>query len=580
MKAFLPLYAIISLSSLLQAQTTWVVDQNGGGNFIDIQSAINASANGDTISVEPGTYIEDIDFTNKAISIISTGGSVLTKIEAPASSTNDMILASGNFTFDGFAISGNNSVPDCGILLPQYATYSVTITNCVFTEVRAAINIAGFSDGSVSIANCVFTEVVTAIASAFLVGALEIVECEFYKNATDISIEVTAGPIAIRQSTFQESASCLSVNVILGAAAGGVTLMEVDQCSFDNNNSFYASLIGVSDVDELNLIDCSFQSNYNAYGAVIGASEIDELNLIDCSFQSNYNVHGSMIYLSAETQVVSGCLFTNNNSRGSLIYAESPLWQGTPASSVKRCLFIDNYSEQSIIEAANIETTVNSCTFTFNTTQNKRILDTNNQFEIKSSIFWNNYSAINNSNLFGPFYPGADLSYSCIQDMSQYGIAGIGCIDSDPMFTSQVSYDFSLLLNSPCIDAGDPNGSAEPDGTIPDMGAIYFDQSGSIPNYTITNLIAGQYADFYISQAGVNLPVIIGYSLTGPGPTTTSYGVLDMSPPIQTLVALQSDASGNVSFSPLVPPGASGITLYTQALCGGILSNSLAQTTQ
>jgi hypothetical protein len=164
--------------------------------------------------------------------------------------------------------------------------------------------------------------------------------------------------------------------------------------------------------------------------------------------------------------------------------------------------------------------------------------------------------------------------------MSQYGIAGIGCIDSDPMFTSQVSYDFSLLLNSPCIDAGDPNGSAEPDGTIPDMGAIYFDQSGSIPNYTITNLIAGQYADFYISQAGVNLPVIIGYSLTGPGPTTTSYGVLDMSPPIQTLVALQSDASGNVSFSPLVPPGASGITLYTQALCGGILSNSLAQTTQ
>lgn len=123
--------------------------------------------------------------------------------------------------------------------------------------------------------------------------------------------------------------------------------------------------------------------------------------------------------------------------------------------------------------------------------------------------------------------------------------------------------------------------SLDPDGTTADMGAIYYDQSGSnAPQYTITNLVAGQYADFHISQAGANLPVIIGYSLIGPGPTATPYGAVDMSPPIKTLAALQSDTSGNVSFSPLVPSSASGITLYTQALCGGILSNSLALTTQ
>ena len=77
--------------------------------------------------------------------------------------------------------------------------------------------------------------------------------------------------------------------------------------------------------------------------------------------------------------------------------------------------------------------------------------------------------------------------------------------------------------------------------------------------------VTGQYASFNISQAGSNLPVIIGYSLTGAGPTNTPYGIVDMSQPIRILASLQSDASGNVSFSPLVPLGASGITLYTQA---------------
>ena len=69
---------------------------------------------------------------------------------------------------------------------------------------------------------------------------------------------------------------------------------------------------------------------------------------------------------------------------------------------------------------------------------------------------------------------------------------------------------------------------------------------------------------------------IIGYSLTGAGPTNTTYGSVNMSLPIRVLVNLQSNASGDVSFSPLVPSVASGMTFYTQALCGGILSNPLA----
>ena len=53
-----------------------------------------------------------------------------------------------------------------------------------------------------------------------------------------------------------------------------------------------------------------------------------------------------------------------------------------------------------------------------------------------------------------------------------------GNIDSNPYFVSWNSNNFNLQPYSPCIDAGDPNSPLDPDGTITDMGAYYFDQGG------------------------------------------------------------------------------------------------------
>ena len=60
------------------AATIYVPDDYG-----TIQIAINASANGDTIIVRPGTYVEhDIDFKGKAISVRSELGAEVTTIDA------------------------------------------------------------------------------------------------------------------------------------------------------------------------------------------------------------------------------------------------------------------------------------------------------------------------------------------------------------------------------------------------------------------------------------------------------------------------------------------------------------------
>ena len=76
-------------------------------------------------------------------------------------------------------------------------------------------------------------------------------------------------------------------------------------------------------------------------------------------------------------------------------------------------------------------------------------------------------------------------TYSDIQG----GWAGVGNIDADPLFTDPQNGDFHLTwanfpiqdsTMSPCIDAGDPSSPYDPDNTIADMGAYYFDQSEGI----------------------------------------------------------------------------------------------------
>jgi hypothetical protein len=99
------------------------------------------------------------------------------------------------------------------------------------------------------------------------------------------------------------------------------------------------------------------------------------------------------------------------------------------------------------------------------------------------------------------------------------------------------------------------------------------------PAYSISGLVGGGIATLSVSGATAGGNVLLGYSLTGVGPTMTPFGPVDMSPPISQLPALTADGAGNASLSTGIPARATGFTLYTQGvdLTSGSLTNSLAE---
>jgi hypothetical protein len=104
--------------------------------------------------------------------------------------------------------------------------------------------------------------------------------------------------------------------------------------------------------------------------------------------------------------------------------------------------------------------------------------------QLTNSIVWNNgaesiyFSSTGSASVMS-------IDYSIIdggnEDISLNGSTvnwGTGNLEQDPLFIDQ----YSLQWHSPAIDAGDPSADPDPDGTVTDMGALYYDQTYQSPD--------------------------------------------------------------------------------------------------
>ena len=120
------LSTILLLVSLLPTFATVInVDVNGGGDFTTIQSAINASNNGDTLRVWPGAYYENINFIGHNITLESlyattqdTSYISSTKIIGEPTGSAVSIINGETATISGLTIMNDE------VLLREYHNFS------------------------------------------------------------------------------------------------------------------------------------------------------------------------------------------------------------------------------------------------------------------------------------------------------------------------------------------------------------------------------------------------------------------------------------------------------------------------
>jgi len=114
---------------------------------------------------------------------------------------------------------------------------------------------------------------------------------------------------------------------------------------------------------------------------------------------------------------------------------------------------------------------------------------------------------------------------------------------------------------------------------IDDISVASLTAGGLVYSTGPNGLVANANATLTITGATPGGNVLIGYSLTGAGPTNTPFGPVDMSNSITQLPALVVSGSGVASITTMVPQRAFGFTVYPQAadLSTSMLTNSLAE---
>ncbi|TSA24529.1 PKD domain-containing protein [bacterium] len=87
-------------------------------------------------------------------------------------------------------------------------------------------------------------------------------------------------------------------------------------------------------------------------------------------------------------------------------------------------------------------------------------------------------------------------------------------IQMNPLFVDPLNGDYHLTENSPCIDAGNPDPIYfDPDGTISDIGAYYYDQLPYFPNADFTANITNGIFPLIVDFTDLSTMGLMGYPI-------------------------------------------------------------------
>ena len=315
------------LSIILAVQAaTLTVDRYGSGDHDTIQAAIDASLDGDTISVLPATYFESIDFGGKAIEVVSTSGAAATKINGMGNTTNCVTFSTGETALsilDGFSIENGTQR---GIYV--YGT-SPTLRNLALENLGSqSFDGSGIyiDAGSPSLESVTLTD-----NTAYYGGGVYVVNQgnPTFSNCTlDNNYAAYGGGIYLQSGSLTMTGSSLIRNHTYhyggGIYAGATTTVTLDTTDFQDNWGYHThgAALYVAEYTLLFVAGGTWSGNYSVYdnsgynGGAIYLSSFAAAQVQNAVFDDNTASHGGALYAYDENDLtLSGNTWTNNYAR-------------------------------------------------------------------------------------------------------------------------------------------------------------------------------------------------------------------------------------------------------------------------
>ncbi|MHC4943324.1 MAG: right-handed parallel beta-helix repeat-containing protein [Planctomycetota bacterium] len=310
MRSFMMLLGMILISASAHSATWYVPD-----DYSTIQGAIDAASNGDTIIVEPGTYVESIDFLGKAVTLMSEQGADVTVIDGnQAGSVVTCLSGEGQSTvLDGFTITNGYAYFTGGGMYNENS--DPTVKNCVFSnnEVHAYNYDSAYGGGmlnsqsSPTVTNCIFSD-----NSAFGL---------FIHGSPPLWLPGHGGGMSNLYYSNPKVEDCLFIGNRADDWGGGMCNHDnsnptVINCSFSENRALEGGGMFLKHYCNPTVTDCTFSGNAAAEGGGMYLDTHCNPEVTKCTFEGNCieGIGGGMYILNNSNPSISNCNFTENDA--------------------------------------------------------------------------------------------------------------------------------------------------------------------------------------------------------------------------------------------------------------------------
>ncbi len=424
---FVPLYLLFSTA---RADTTWVE----GGNVSGYWNADNSPYMllGNVAIVDSDTLV-----IQEGCRIIATGpfGFNITGLLHALGVPENLIVFTCDTTvvnhWRGLHFNANSVVQELQYCIVEFAGSSNEFS---------AIYCYG---GLVSLQGCILREN-TRAARMLIAGHMTFVDCHIYNNGPGSAIEaLSLSSVDMRYCRVHDNTALDGGGFYLSESS-----LQLTQCDIsDNSGIMWGGAIYSEGETVVEAEGCTFQGNTAATGGVYFGWENDD-----------------------DTQVsFRKCQFIENSVSPTYQMAASVI---NPASVVEidGCTFVRNGPGQAGAVRASGNCTISNSIFAFQQNQ-EAIYSSTGQLQISYCDFYGNEQGDVGGtvpNFFGELDTLNVFGDSCDRSFNLF---------LDPLFADTSGDDYALTAESPCIDAGDPVSPYDPDNTVADMGALFFDQT-------------------------------------------------------------------------------------------------------